>query len=71
MDGKYVLLFALSTLVLIVGLFIYNSQSNEKLLWKAYNRSISKLELKLIGKATIAVGIIIFTITLVELMFEY
>lgn len=71
MNGVSVLMFAFATLVLITGILIYKGHNNEKLLWKAYKKNMSKLELKLIGKTTIIIGAIMLAIAIVGAIFEY
>lgn len=65
-----ILMFIFGVLIFFVGLYIYSGHDVSALLWKAQYRSITKMELKNIGKWTMISSAFPFLISIIVLLFD-
>lgn len=65
LNGLSVLMYIFGGLVILAGLYIYKGHNSELLIWKGRNPNATKEELKVTGRWTMIVGIIIIVIGIV------
>ena len=65
MYGFSILMSIFGVLVILAGYYVYRGHNSELLLWRGYNPNRTKTELKVIGKWTMIVGLIIIIIAII------
>ena len=68
MNGFSVFMFLFGFLLYLAGIYIYTGHNSELLIWKGYNKTATKEELKNIGKWVMIVGTIPIVLAILALL---